>query len=202
MIGMNMNLTEIIFLLDRSGSMGGLENDTIGGFNSFIDKQIQLEGETIVTAVLFDDKYEILWNGVKADQVRLTAQEYFVRGYTALLDAVGKTILDVGDRLARTREEERPGKVFFVIMTDGLENASREFTYIKVKELIRHQQEKYGWEFIFLGANIDVAKEARNIGIRPQNAHNYEATEDGIEQMYCTVHESVSKLRQSKHENG
>ena len=87
-------------------------------------------------------------------------------------------------------------------MTDGLENASREFTYIKVKELIRHQQEKYGWEFIFLGANIDVAKEARNIGIRPQNAHNYEATEDGIEQMYCTVHESVSKLRQSKHENG
>lgn len=199
---MNMNLTEIIFLLDRSGSMGGLENDTIGGFNSFIDKQIQLEGETIVTAVLFDDKYEILWNGVKADQVRLTAQEYFVRGYTALLDAVGKTILDVGDRLARTREEERPGKVFFVIMTDGLENASREFTYIKVKELIRHQQEKYGWEFIFLGANIDVAKEARNIGIRPQNAHNYEATEDGIEQMYCTVHESVSKLRQSKHENG
>lgn len=199
---MNMNLTEIIFLLDRSGSMGGLENDTIGGFNSFIDKQIQLEGETIVTAVLFDDKYEILWNGVKADRVRLTDQEYFVRGYTALLDAVGKTILDVGYRLARTREEERPGKVFFVIMTDGLENASREFTYIKVKELIRHQQEKYGWEFIFLGANIDVAKEARNLGIRQQNAHNYKATEDGIEQMYCIVHESVSKLRQSKHKNG
>jgi uncharacterized protein YegL len=199
---MNMDLTEIIFLLDRSGSMGGLETDTIGGFNGFIEKQIQLEGETIVTAVLFDDKYEILWNGVKAEQVRLTNREYFVRGYTALLDAVGKTILDVGYRLSRTRAEERPGKVFFVITTDGIENASREFTYAKVKELIRHQQEKYGWEFIFLGANIDAVKEARNIGIRKENAHNYEASEDGIRQIYCVVHESVAESRRGKHKNG
>jgi len=157
---MNMNLTEIVFLLDRSGSMGGLESDTIGGFNAFIEKQSQLEGETIVTAVLFDDRYEMLWNGVKATEAKLTNKEYYVRGCTALLDAVGKTILDLGYRLSKTDEEKRPGKVIFVITTDGLENASREFTYEKAKELIKHQQEKYNWEFIFLGANIDAAKEA------------------------------------------
>ena len=195
---MNMDLTEIIFLLDRSGSMGGLETDTIGGFNGFIEKQRQLEGETIVTTVLFDDKYEILWNGVKADQVKLTNQEYFVRGYTALLDAVGKTILDVGYRLSRIRAEERPGKVIFVITTDGLENASREFSYAKVKELIRHQQLKYGWEFIFLGANIDAGREAHNIGINKKYAVNYEASKNGIQEMYGVVHDSVSELRRGK----
>lgn len=144
MIGMNMNLTEIVFLLDRSGSMGGLESDTIGGFNTFIEKQSQLEGETFVTAVLFDDRYELLWNGVHANRAKLTDKEYFVRGCTALLDAVGKTILDVGYRLSKTSDDEKPGKVIFVITTDGLENASCEFTYEKVKELIKHQQEKNG----------------------------------------------------------
>ena len=162
---MNRDLTEIIFLLDRSGSMAGLETDTIGGFNAFIEKQRQLEGETIVTAVLFDDRYEILWNGIDANKAILTDKEYYVRGSTALLDAVGKTILDVGYRLSKTSEETRPGKVIFVITTDGMENSSKEFTYEKVKELIKHQQEKYNWEFIFLGANIDAAKEAGNIGI-------------------------------------
>ncbi len=130
---MNKNLTEIVFLLDRSGSMGGLESDTIGGFNAFVVKQKQLEGETIVTAVLFDDKYEILWNGIAAEEAMLTDDNYYVRGCTALLDAVGKTILDVGYRLSKTNEAERPGKVIFVITTDGLENASREFTYEKVR---------------------------------------------------------------------
>ncbi|HHT48602.1 MAG TPA: VWA domain-containing protein [Firmicutes bacterium] len=192
---MKKDLTEIIFLLDRSGSMGGLESDTIGGFNAFLEKQCQLDGETIVTVVLFDDQYEILWNGVKAETVKLTEKEYFVRGMTALLDAVGKTILDVGYRISRTKEEERPGKVIFVITTDGKENSSREFTYKKVKELIKHQQEKYGWEFIFLGANIDAAKEADSIGINRENAHNYVASEAGIQEMYCIVHNSVSKLR-------
>ncbi|OLS36774.1 vWA domain-containing protein [Bacillus sp. MRMR6] len=192
---MNENMTEIIFLLDRSGSMGGLESDTIGGFNGFIDRQRQLEGKTIVTAVLFDDDYEILWNGIDAASARLTSEDYFVRGCTALLDAVGRTIMDVGSRLSRTREEERPGKVIFVITTDGMENASKEFTYKKVKELIKHQQENYNWEFLFLGANIDSAKEADSIGIDRNNSYSFEATNAGVEEMYFKLSETVSNKR-------
>ncbi|MFC4801646.1 VWA domain-containing protein [Neobacillus sp. GCM10023253] len=193
---MNTNMTEIIFLLDRSGSMAGLESDTIGGFNGFIEKQRKLEGEILVTTVLFDDQYEILWNGVDARQANLTDQEYYVRGMTAMLDAVGKTILDVGYRLSKTDENKRPGKVIFVITTDGMENASSEFTYEKVKELIRHQQEKYNWEFIFLGANIDAAKEAESLGIDVENAFNFEASEKGVEVMYNMVCEQVMERRQ------
>jgi uncharacterized protein YegL len=196
MIEMNSNLTEIIFLLDRSGSMGGLERDTIGGFNAFIDNQKKLEGKTLVTGVLFDDQYEVVWNGADAEKVKLTAEEYYVRGCTALLDAIGKTILDVGYRLSKTNEGNRPGKVIFVITTDGFENASREFTYEKVKELIKHQQEKYNWEFIFLGANIDAEREAYNLGIHSQNAFNFEATGVGVESMYKMVCEEVSERRQ------
>lgn len=195
MIGMNTNLTEIIFLLDRSGSMAGLEGDTIGGFNGFVEKQSKLEGETIVTTVLFDDRYEVLWNGMDASEVRLTEKEYDVRGTTALLDAVGKTILDVGHRYSRTGKDRTPGKVIFVITTDGMENASREFTYEKVKELINHQQEKYGWEFIFMGANIDVAKEADSIGISTDSAYNYKADSMGVVEMYDMVSEVVEKKR-------
>jgi hypothetical protein len=194
---MNVNLTEIIFLLDRSGSMAGLESDTIGGFNAFVEKQRELEGETLVTAVLFDDKYEILWNGINANKAKLTGREYFVRGSTALLDAVGKTILDVGLRLSQTNEEERPGKIIFVITTDGMENASREFTYKKIKELIIHQQEKYNWEFIFLGANIDASKEADSIGISKNNAYSFEASKAGVVEMYNVVCEAVSERRES-----
>jgi hypothetical protein len=192
---MDMNLTEIVFLIDRSGSMAGLESDTIGGFNAFIENQTRLEGKVIVTAVLFDDKYEILWNGIDADKVELSGKEYYVRGCTALLDAVGKTILDVGLRLSKTSESKRPGKVIFVITTDGMENASREFTYEKVRKLIKHQQEKYGWEFIFLGANIDAAKEAGNIGIFEENAYNFEASKDGVSNMYSRACEAVSEKR-------
>jgi uncharacterized protein YegL len=192
---MNNNLTEIIFLLDRSGSMAGLESDTVGGFNAFVKKQSQLEGETILTTVLFDDQYEVLWNGIDAREVKLTEDEYYVRGMTALLDAVGKTILDVGYRLAKTNEERKPGKVIFVITTDGMENASSEFTYGKVKELIQHQQEKYNWEFIFMGANIDVAKEADSLGIHIENSFTFEASEKGIENMYEIVSESIMEKR-------
>ena len=195
---MNTNLTEIIFLLDRSGSMAGLESDTIGGFNGFLDKQRSLKGETMVTAVLFDDRYEILWNGEDARKVQLTGREYFVRGTTALLDAVGKTILDVGHRLSKTEESRRPGKVIFVITTDGLENASREFSHGKVKELIRHQQEKYHWEFIFLGANMDAAREAETMGINKNNAFNFEASPAGIDRMYCAVSDAVLEMREKK----
>ncbi len=181
--------------------MGGLESDTIGGFNAFIEEQSQLEGETIVTVALFDDRYEILWNGVNANKIKLTDKEYFVRGCTALLDAVGKTILDVGYRLSKTNEDERPGKVIFVITTDGLENASREFTFKKVKELINHQQEKYGWEFIFMGANIDAAKEADSIGISRKDAFNYEASDIGVQEMYNIVSDVVLEKRQGKRKN-
>ncbi|MGM0901885.1 MAG: vWA domain-containing protein [Bacillota bacterium] len=194
---MNTNLTEIIFLLDRSGSMAGLEKDTVGGFNAFIKRQCQVEGETIVTAVLFDDEYEVLWNGVKAKDIKLTEQEYYVRGCTALLDAVGKSILDVGYRFSSTNEEDRPGKILFVITTDGMENASREFSYKKIKELIQHQQEKYNWEFIFMGANIDAAEEADYLGIAKESAFNFEASEKGVEKMYEMVCEVVSEKRQN-----
>lgn len=194
---MNSNLTEIIFLLDRSGSMAGLESDTIGGFNAFIEKQRKLEGKTLVTGVLFDDQYEIVWNGTEAEKVKLTEEEYYVRGCTALLDAVGKTILDVGYRLSKTKEDNRPGKVIFVITTDGFENASTEFTYDKVKELIKHQQEKYRWEFIFLGANIDAEREADNLGIDAENAFNFEASSRGVECMYNMVSEAVVERRQA-----
>lgn len=192
---MNKNVTEIIFLLDRSGSMSGLESDTIGGFNAFIKKQSELEGETLVTAVMFDDQYEVLWNGINAKNVKLTDREYYVRGCTALLDAVGKTILDVGHRLSMAIEEQKPGKVIFVITTDGMENASREFNYDKVKELIKHQQEKYNWEFIFMGANIDAVKEADSLGINLENAYNFEASEDGVEKMYNVICEAVTEKR-------
>jgi uncharacterized protein YegL len=192
---MNNNLTEIIFLLDRSGSMAGLESDTVGGFNAFVKKQSELEGETILTTVLFDDEYEVLWNGIDAREVKLTEKEYFVRGTTAMLDAVGKSIIDVGYRLSKTSEDRRPSKVIFVITTDGMENASREFTYEKVKELIRHQQEKYNWEFIFMGANIDAAKEADSLGIDIENSYNFEASHKGVESMYEMISESISEKR-------
>jgi uncharacterized protein YegL len=189
------NLTEIIFLLDRSGSMSGLERDTIGGFNTFITKQCEHEGETLVTTVLFDSQYEILWNGVDAKRVTLTKEDYFVRGSTALLDAIGKTILDVGHRLANSKEEDRPDKVIFVITTDGEENSSREFTYAKVRDLIHHQQEIYNWEFIFMGANFDSEREAGNLGIRKEQAYSFETTEKGMEIMYDVVCEMVSQKR-------
>lgn len=195
---MKSNVTEIIFLLDRSGSMSGLERDTIGGFNAFVEKQCQLEGEVSLTTVLFDDKYELLWNGIDASKVKLTSKEYFVRGMTALLDAVGKTILDVDHRLSKTMEERKPDKVIVVITTDGMENASREFTYDKVKEQIKHHQEKNNWEFIFIGANIDAAKEANSMGINPNNAYDFVATEEGVESMYTMVNESVSERRRRK----
>ncbi|CEG25767.1 vWA domain-containing protein [Bacillus sp. B-jedd] len=195
---MNKDLTEIIFLLDRSGSMAGLEQDTIGGYNSFLARQAGLDGETIVTTVLFDDKYEILGSGINAKKVKLTESEYFVRGTTALLDAVGKTIVDVGCRLAKTEEQQRPGKIVFVITTDGMENASREFTYEKVQNLIRHQQEKYSWEFIFMGANIDAAEEAGNLGIDEKHAYSFEASSLGVERMYEMATEAVSKARNRK----
>ncbi|MGI6702983.1 MAG: vWA domain-containing protein [Clostridia bacterium] len=199
---MGSNLTEIVFILDRSGSMAGLESDVIGGFNSFIENQSKMDGRVIVTAVLFDHEYELLWNGIDARKARLTSNEYYVRGCTALLDAVGKTILDVERRLSMQPEEQRPGKVIFVITTDGLENASREFSYEKVKGLIKHQQERHGWEFVFLGANIDVAKEADSLGICRDDAYSFKASKAGVAKMYGTVCEAVTQKRQNNTTGG
>jgi len=191
---MKDSLTEIIFLLDRSGSMGGLESDTIGGFNSFVRQQAEI-GETLITTVLFDDQYELLHNGLNAAEVALTGKEYFVRGRTALLDAVGKTILDVGKRLADTDESARPGKIIFVITTDGQENSSQEFNYDKVKEMITHQKEKYGWEFIFMGANIDVAAESSRLNIDLGSTMSYQSTGAGTAKMFGAVTDMSAKLR-------
>jgi uncharacterized protein YegL len=191
---MNENLTEIVFLLDRSGSMGGLENDTIGGFNGFVNKQAEL-GETKLTTVLFDDRYELLYDGIDAKDAHITDKEYFTRGSTALLDAIGKTIDDVGKRLDTTPENERPGKVIFVITTDGLENASAEYTYDMVQERIKHQSETYKWEFIFMGANIDVAKESGRLGIRADRAFAFNATRRGMAAMYSLALRETSDLR-------
>ena len=194
---MNQNLTEIVFILDRSGSMSGLENDTIGGFNGFIKKQTEA-GQTTLTTVLFDDKYEILHNGIDAEKVVLTGKEYFTRGSTALLDAIGKTINDVGKRLNETPESKKPGKVIMVITTDGLENSSQEFTYDDVKQMITHQSEKYNWDFIFMGANIDVAKEGARLGIRADQSLGFVSTSDGITHMYSAVACLCGNMRASK----
>ena len=193
---MNTNLTEIVFILDRSGSMTHLTDDTIGGFNSFIEKQKGEPGEALLTTVLFDDQYEVLHNGVNLKEVHpITKDQYWARGMTAMYDAVGKTINDVGHRLSETPEQYRPGKVIFVITTDGLENASREFTQAKVKEMIQHQTEKYSWDFIFLGANIDSKQQAKNIGISEDYAANYAATAQGTSSMYYAVDAAVSSHR-------
>lgn len=193
---MNTNLTEIVFILDRSGSMMGLTDDTIGGFNSFVEKQKNEPGEALLTTVLFDDQYEILHNGMNLKEVQpMTRDQYWARGMTAMYDAIGKTINEVGHRLSETPEQYRPGKVIFVITTDGLENASREFTQAKVKEMIQHQTEKYSWDFIFLGANIDSVQQAKNIGISAEYAANYTATAQGTSSMYCAVDAAVSSHR-------
>lgn len=191
---MDNNLTEIIFLLDRSGSMSGLESDTIGGFNSFIKKQCSL-GRTHLTTILFDDKYEILHNGVDASTVTLTEKEYYTRGSTALLDAIGKTIIDVGFRLSHLIESEYPSKVIFVITTDGLENSSKEYTYEKVKQMISRQKEVCNWEFIFMGANIDVAEESHKLGINPTMAFSYRSSSEGTKRMYNQVNNIVHEMR-------
>ena len=195
---MKKNLTEIIFILDRSGSMNGLEKDTIGGYNAFLDTQRQTSGEAQVTTVLFDDKYEILHNGIDIKHVKpIGKKEYFARGSTALLDAVGKTINDVGARLNETAESERPEKIIFVITTDGMENCSREFTYKQINKMITHQQEKYSWEFLFLGANINATKEAANLGIPINRSANYIASAVGTQALFGAVAQSVMCYRES-----
>ncbi|MEE1162246.1 MAG: vWA domain-containing protein, partial [Lachnospiraceae bacterium] len=177
---MKKNLTELVFILDRSGSMAGLEKDTIGGFNAMIEKQKAEEGEAYISTVLFDNYSEVIHDRVALSDVpKLTEKEYYVRGCTALLDAVGGAIHHIGNVHKYAREEDRPEKTLFVITTDGMENASRRYSYEKVREMTKRQKEKYGWEFLFLGANIDAAKEAARFGIDADRAADYHADTQG-----------------------
>ena len=196
---MKKNLTELVFILDRSGSMAGLENDTIGGFNAMIEKQKQEDGEAIVSTVLFDNEAQVIHDRLVLDRVpALTRKEYYVRGCTALLDAVGDAIHHIGNVHKYAREEDRPEKTLFVITTDGMENASRRYSYDRVKAMIQRQKDKYGWEFLFLGANIDAAREAARFGIAPERSANYHADHEGTAVIYEAVSETVCNFRASR----
>ena len=193
---MKKNLTEIVFILDRSGSMGGLEADTIGGFNAMIEKQKAEEGEALISTVLFDHERDVIHDRVNVQKIApMTRKEYYVRGTTALLDAVGSAIHHIGNVHKYAREEDRPEKTLFVITTDGMENASRKYSYTRVKDMIQRKKVKYGWEFLFLGANIDAAGEAARFGIAPEFAANYHADSRGTEVIYESVNEAIHRVR-------
>ena len=193
---MKKNLTEIVFILDRSGSMAGLEDDTIGGFNAMIQKQKAEDGEAYVSTILFDNYTEVIHDRVDIQKISpMTRKDYYVRGCTALLDAVGKAIHHIGNVHKYAREEDRPEKTIFVITTDGMENASHEYTYDRVRRMIEHEKEKYGWEFLFLGANIDAAKEAARFGITEDRAANYHADRQGTAVIYEAMSEAVCNVR-------
>ena len=193
---MKKNLTELVFILDRSGSMAGLESDTIGGFNGMIEKQKKEAGEALVSTVLFDDKVQVIHDRVDIQKVEpVTQAQYYVRGCTALLDAVGGAIRHIQKIHKYIREEDRPEKTLFVITTDGMENASRKYSYERVKEMIEGQK-KHGWEFIFLGANIDAAKEAARFGIDKDFAVDYLADSEGTVALYCAVDEAIACFRE------
>jgi len=192
------NLTEIVAIIDRSGSMSCLVNETIGGFNNFLTEQQKLEGKAILTLVQFDDQYQIDYNGVDINDVKpLDTTTYVPRGMTALLDAVGKTINTVGERLANTEEDKRPGKVVFLIITDGQENSSQEFLAEKVEEMVHHQTDKYQWSFVFLGGGDPdfQSAQATSLGIAPQNAYNYSANRVGTKAVYTNLSRGMSRMR-------
>lgn len=191
-------MTELVFILDRSGSMSGLEKDTIGGFNSMLEKQRKEPGDAVVSAVLFDNETEVIHDRVViADVPNLTDKEYFVRGCTALLDAVGGAIHHIGNVHKYARKEDVPEKTLFIITTDGMENASRHYTYDKVRNMIERQKERYGWEFLFLGANIDAAAEAKRFGIDESMAANYHCDEVGTVLNYEVISEAITSVRTS-----
>lgn len=188
---------EVVFILDRSGSMGGLEQDTIGGFNAMLERQKRenADADIIWSTILFDDRVEVIHDRMPIEQVKqLTEKQYYVRGCTALLDAVGGAI-DKTVRVQRnTKEEYVPKKTLFVITTDGLENSSMEYSYRRVRKMITHEQEKYGWEFMFLGANIDAAAEAGRIGIREQFTSNYINDGEGVAMNFRGIGSAISKM--------
>ncbi len=193
---MNQNLTELVFILDKSGSMSGLESDTIGGFNSMLQKQQAVEGDCLITTVLFDNDYELLHDRTDIRAIKpITEKEYFIGGSTALLDAMGKTINKIAKAQRHTAEDYRPGKVLFVIITDGEENSSREYTAKNVKALVEQKKTEDSWEFIFMGANIDAVETAQSFGIAKDRAVDYLADSDGTELNYAVVNKVVHSLR-------
>ena len=195
---MKKDLTELVFILDRSGSMQGLESDTIGGFNSLLEKQKRQPGEALVSTVLFDSQSEVLHDQVQLSSVRpITDRDYFVRGCTALLDAVGGAIRHIGNIHKYARPEDVPEHTLFVVITDGMENASHRYTARQVREMILRQKERYGWEFLFLGANIDAVETAGDLGIGADRAVNYRCDSAGTRLNYDVVSQAASAVRSS-----
>lgn len=191
------NITELVFILDRSGSMAGLESDTIGGFNSLIEKQRKHDGECYVSTVLFDNVSEVIHDRVKlADVKPMTDKEYFVKGSTALIDAIGCAIHHIGNIHKYARPEDVPEHTMFVITTDGQENASHKYSSDEVKKMVERQKEKYGWEFLFIGANIDSVETAKHFGIGADRAVNYHADKQGTAVLYDTVADAVCCMRE------
>ncbi len=196
---MNNKLTELVFILDKSGSMHGLEGDTIGGFNSLIEKQKKEEGEVYVSTVLFDTGTEVLYDRLPIEKIpEMTEKDYRAGGCTALLDALGGAIRHIANIHRYARPEDVPAHTLFAVMTDGLENASRRFDSRTVKQMIKERQEEYGWEFLFLGANIDAVETARNFGIREDRAVKYCSDKAGTRLNYRVVGEAVCSLRAGK----
>ena len=196
---MKKNLMELVFILDKSGSMSGLEKDTIGGYNSMLEKQKAEVGECVITTVLFDNNYELLHDRIDIRAVKpITEKDYSVGGSTALLDAIGKTVSKIGTAQKNTAEDYRAEKVMFVIITDGEENASRRYSAPQVKEMVKRQKEKYGWEFIFLGANIDAVETAGHFGIDADKAVDYVPDSEGTELNFLAMSEAVSTFRKSR----
>jgi len=194
----NNNITELVFILDRSGSMAGLESDTIGGFNAMIEKQKKQDGECYVSTVLFDNESEVLHDRVKLRDIpKMTDKDYTVRGCTALIDAIGGAINHIGNIHKYARPEDVPENTMFIITTDGQENASHIYTSAKVKKMIERQKKKYGWEFLFIGANIDAVETAARYGINKDRAVNYNADGKGTRILYETVAKAVCNVRAS-----
>lgn len=192
-------MTELVFILDRSGSMSGLEKDTIGGFNAMIEKQKREAGQALVSTVLFDNESVVIHDRLPLDRVPpLTEREYCTRGCTALLDAVGGAIRHIGNIHKYARREDVPEKTLFIITTDGYENASKRYDYEKVRRMIQHEKEKYGWDFLFLGANIDAAAEAKRFGISADRAVNYKCDEAGTALNYEVISDAVCSVRASR----
>ena len=193
---MKKGLTEIVFILDRSGSMRGLEGDTIGGYNSMIDKQKTEKGEALISTILFDGQTEVLHDRIPLDKVEpITEKEYYVRGSTALLDAIGGAIHHIGNIHKYAREEDVPEKTLFIITTDGMENSSRQYSYDKVKKMVEKQKKKHNWEFIFLGANIDAVSVADRFGVDKSRAVTYECDSAGTALNYQVMSKMVSCAR-------
>ncbi|MBQ6704021.1 MAG: VWA domain-containing protein [Clostridia bacterium] len=196
---MKKGLTEIVFILDRSGSMSGLEQDTIGGFNSMIQKQKDEEGEALVSTVLFNNQSCVIHDRVKVQEIAaMTRNEYFVGGSTALLDAIGGAIHHIGNVHKYAREEDIPEHTLFVITTDGMENASHQYSSDEVKAMIQRQKEKYGWEFLFLGANIDAVETAASFGIGADRAVNYNCDSAGTALNYRVLSDTICAVRASR----